>query len=168
MEEEYYYEEFRAIPGFPGYQVSDLGRIWSNKTSKYSKINVNTNGYPYLELDGKTKTIHPLIAKAFLKNPESKRCVDHINCIRTDNRLVNLRWSTHSQNNQNRKLSSRNTSGINGVGFNKSRNRWRAQIKIDGISVHLGYFKTIEEAQQVRVAKANEVLGEYTHSCEKL
>lgn len=167
MEEEYYYEEFRVIPGFPDYQVSDMGRIWSNNIKMYLNGTKN-DGYIVVKLYHKcvehVKRIHVLIASAFLENPESKPLVDHKNGDRSDNILSNLRYATLSENGQNRKVPSNNKSGVKGVSFNKQTGKWQAYIQIDGIKVHLGLFKTIEEAQKARVAKANEVFGVYTHS----
>ena len=42
--------------------------------------------------------IHRIVAELFLPNPENKPCVDHINCNKHDNRAVNLRWVTYSEN----------------------------------------------------------------------
>lgn len=47
------------------------------------------------------KKIHRLIAEAFIPNPENKPCIDHINTIRHDNRIENLRWATYKENGNN-------------------------------------------------------------------
>ena len=46
--------------------------------------------------------------------------------------------------------------------------KWHAQIKIDGISIHIGYFNDLEDAKIARVKRANEAFGVYTNACEKL
>ena len=61
-----------------------------------------------------------------------------------------------------------NTSCIIGVSWDKKSNKWRAQIKIDGIAVNLGFFTNIEDAKQARITKANQVFGVFTHSSEKI
>eukprot|EP01038_Epipyxis_sp_PR26KG_P017467 gene17467-24167_t len=53
-------------------------------------------------------------------------------------------------------MRSDNKSGIKGVSFNSNRNKWEAYIMIDGIKIHLGLFKTIEEAKQARINRANQ------------
>jgi hypothetical protein len=166
------YEIFLEIDGFPDYHISDLGRVWSNRYSRYLKGGLDRNGYLAVNIfnnnKGKWKKIHRLVALNFLKNPQNKPHVDHINGNTGDNRLENLRFATKIENLQNRKIGSNNTSGVKGVYYDKKRNTWKAQINIDGIRVYLGRFNTIEEAKQVRVKKANEVFGVYTHSCEKM
>lgn len=109
-------EIWKDIEGYENlYQVSNMGRVRSldrwvstvdGKKQLYkSKIltsQYNEHGYNQICLskNGTTKThkLHRLIAKAFLPNPENKPCIDHINTIRTDNRVENLRWCTHSEN----------------------------------------------------------------------
>ena len=78
--------------------------------------------------------------------PESD--VDHINGNRLDNRICNLRLATHSENQQNRKRASRTnkSSGVLGVGWDGSKNRWRAEICVRGKRRTLGRYATIEEA----------------------
>lgn len=165
-------EEYRTIPGFPNYEVSNLGKIWNTKTGYVLKGYKYKDGYIGVALciDGVLfrKLIHVLVAKTFLENPKNKPCVDHINGDTSDNRLANLRYATIIENGRNRKMSSRNTSGIKGVSFDKKSGRWHARIQIDGIRVHLGLFKTKEEAQNARIAKVNEVFGEFTHASERI
>jgi hypothetical protein len=93
--------------------------------------------------------------------------VDHINNDKLDNNIANLRWVTLQENQMNRKLSSNNTSNYKGVTFHKQRNKWVAQIMINGKNKNLGYFDNIEDAVNARVKKAEELFGEYKNSCEK-
>ena len=76
-------------------------RIWKGWT-KEIKPQKNKKGYMVVSLckNGKQKKVfvHRLLATAFIPNPENKRCIDHINGIRDDNRLENLRWVTHQEN----------------------------------------------------------------------
>ena len=80
--------------------------------------------------------------------------IDHINHVRNDNRLVNLRFVIHGENMRNKSVSSKNTSGVTGVCFLKARKKYMAQIRVDGENIFLGRFETLEEAAAAR-AEAN-------------
>lgn len=86
------------------YQITDDGRVWSKKRKIFMKPFI-TQGYAYIKfrVNGVKKSfrIHRLVAEAFIPNPENKPVVDHINTIKTDNRMVNLRWSTRPENMNN-------------------------------------------------------------------
>lgn len=104
-------EEWRDIVGYEGkYQVSNLGNVKSlnyKRTGKEKilKYKTNNKGYRVVSLckNGKQKTytIHRLVAQAFLENYSNDLCVDHINTIRNDNHVENLRMCTRKENNNN-------------------------------------------------------------------
>ena len=81
--------------------------------------------------------------------------VDHINGDPTDNRLCNLRAVSQQTNNRNlHKARQHNTVGV--LGVTKFRNGYRARIAVDGVSIHLGIFKLIEDANAAyKAAKLN-------------
>lgn len=76
--------------------------------------------------------------------------IDHINQIKQDNRIVNLRDVTKTENQKNRSVNKNSVSGITGVYFSNSR--WYAQITINGKVTPLGSFKTKHEAVNIRAA----------------
>jgi hypothetical protein len=110
------------------------------------------NGYVHIKLNGRTYCAHRVIWEyKFGPIPHGMQ-IDHINGVRNDNRIENLRLATHAQNAQNRKLRTDNTSGHVGVTYKKQSRRWEARIDVDGERIVLGFFLTKEEAIQARIA----------------
>lgn len=62
----------------------------------------DVNGYRVMKIKGKPYPVHRLIAEAFIPNPENKPTVDHVNRLKDDNRVVNLRWATAKEQADNR------------------------------------------------------------------
>jgi len=94
----------KPIPNYPNYSVTEDGKVVNNKTNRELKAILGNTGYYQISLSNKGEsrnlTIHRLVANAFLSNDENKREVNHINGIKTDNRVINLEWNTSSENRQ--------------------------------------------------------------------
>lgn len=78
--------------------------------------------------------------------------IDHINGIRDDNRIENLRDVTRRENTMNRSLHSNNKSGFNGVYWNERDRRWRAGIIVNKRKIFLGSFRAKDDAIEARKA----------------
>lgn len=110
-----------------------------------------TNGYIYIRIDHKAYLAHRLVwLYTYGEFPEKD--LDHINEIKDDNRIVNLRLATNKENHQNKsKPPKNNTSGLLGVYWNKQHKKWHSRIMINGKNKHLGYFNTTEQASETYV-----------------
>lgn len=106
---------------------------------------VTKHGYVQFRVDGAMYMAHRL-AWLYMTGSFPKNGTDHINRNRSDNRWVNLREATQSENTQNTSAYSSNKSGFPGVSFHTKVGRWRAAIQQGRKHIHLGYFGTAEQA----------------------
>ena len=143
-------EIWKVIEGTDGRCfVSNLGNIKSYAKYKDGRIvsqHISVWGYYYSNILYKSKSIHRIVAKAFIPNPDNKKCVNHINGIRTDNRVENLEWVNHSENKMHGILRL-NPNKV--LGVNKTyNNKYKADTRVNGKKVYIGTFFTEAEAKQ--------------------
>lgn len=98
-------EKIKEIKGYEGsYAITSLGRVWSYRRNIWLSEFYVGRGYAAVRLCslGKEtdKKVHRLVADAFIKNPDNKPQVNHINGDKKDNRAVNLCWATSRENHQ--------------------------------------------------------------------
>jgi len=86
--------------------------------------------------------------------------IDHRDCNGLNNRWNNLRLATPSQNGANKRA----RNGLKGVSFVKRISRFHAKIKFHGLTRHIGYFDTAEEAHAAYMAAAKDLQGEYARA----
>jgi hypothetical protein len=91
--------------------------------------------------------------------PENQ--IDHIDCDKSNNRISNLREATNSQNQANRGIDCRNTSGRKGVSWNKSKGKWEARTRINNEQKFIGYFDDIHSASIAYNSAVSSNFGEY-------
>ena len=166
-------ETFKDIPGYEGhYQVSNLGNV---KSFKLNTENILTptkmaKGYLCLNLVKNKKVklfyVHQLVAMAFLNHKAKghKMVVNHINFIKTDNRVENLEVVTARENSNQKHLPS--SSKYVGVNWCKTYKKWYARIRINGkrknlggfaneYDAHLAYEKKLKEIQNEELSRSN-------------
>lgn len=123
---------------------------WTDNASYQARcreIGTKNNGYVVIRVNNKRYKAHRL-AWLYVHGKWPDNDIDHINGVRDDNRISNLRDVSRSVNSQNeRKARPNNKScGLLGATWHKRTKRWRAQICIQGKKKHLGYYKTPEQA----------------------
>ena len=114
-----------------------------------------SSGYVRIKISGRKYRAHRL-AWLIVYGSFPPDQLDHINGIRHDNRIINLRAVTHAENSRNRALDIRNKSGYTGITYNKENNKWLAKIGGTNKRVHLGNFENLEDAVEARrIAEIN-------------
>lgn len=142
---------------------------WAGK-SKFSNVKIGSeagyverNGYVRISFRGRRYGAHQLVW--MLVYGTWPKFLDHINGVRSDNRISNLRESSHRLNQLNRK--EHRQGKFPGVRFMPSRNKWIARMSINGKDTCVGYCNTEIEAQQAYLKKLKELFPqsfkEYSH-----
>jgi hypothetical protein len=140
----------KPVPGLEGlYSVSDDGRVFSHIRNRELKPKIDRYGYKAVTLSRNGKsyytTVHRLVAITFIPNAFSKKCVNHINEIKTDNRVENLEWVTVKENDNHGTRNSR-------MSDTKSK-KPVMQILPDGT---IRYFKGVKDAgRQTGINRSN-------------
>jgi len=143
--------------------------IWLNPPYNHPRLegaragSIYPNGYRYVELDEKDYRTGRL-AWFYMTGEWPEAMVDHIDMHRANDRWLNLRLATNSQNQANRGLMVTNSSGTKGVRFEASRGKWRAQITIMGKSKNLGRYWTREEAMAAYERAAKAAWGDFART----
>ena len=124
--------------------------------------------YLYIKINGIKYAAHRLAWIYIHGEIAHNLQIDHINGCGVDNRLINLRLATCSQNQHNSKLSIKNTSGFKGVYWSKKSNKWTTSIHLNGKQHNLGMFAEHDKASAIAaVMKAREAMhGEFTNHGE--
>ena len=117
-------------------------------------------GYAIIKIDQRIYLSHRL-AWLYVYGCWPTQDIDHINRVRSDNRLSNLRECSRAENCQNTAARLSNTSGHKGVSWVAKRQKWLAQIVINGKNVNLGRFAVLEDAVAARHAAE---VAHYTHA----
>ena len=135
--------EFVPIPGYPDYFINRDGNVYSKKFNRkikgrssfcteLSKMKgtIDNQGYRKFQLNGKMLFGHRLVGYTFIPNPENKPQINHINGIKTDNRVENLEWCTQTENMQHAKKM-----GLNFINMPDNKGEKNGMSKLNQFSV---------------------------------
>lgn len=134
--------------------------LWKTAPKKNSQVlgqvagTIRHDGYRAIRIDGTGFQAHRLVWMLIKGKDPEDLTIDHINFIKTDNRIENLRLATSQEQ-------SRYQRDAVGAHLEKRTGRYQAQIKIDGRKKNLGTYDTLEEASAVYHQKAQELYGEF-------
>lgn len=160
-------EEYRVINDYPNYSVSNWGRVRNDKTGKI--LDFKNRGFGYVDVilyKNKSKTIrsvHKLVATAFIPNDEKYRHVIHLNGQLFSNFAYNLKWCSVDEKYKKISLRKNNTSGSPGVSFCKKTQKWKSYLRFNNKTIHLGYFDSICLAANARFEKKLEIYGGFAN-----
>lgn len=122
-----------------------------------------STGYIKIKFDGVHYKAHRLIW--FYEHGEMPNdCIDHINQIKTDNRISNLRLATKKQNKENSPIYKNNKSGFRGISWVEPSKKWRAAVSHNKKVIYLGLYDDINEASKVVELKRLELFTHYQSS----
>lgn len=144
-------EIWKDVPDFEGlYKISNMGNVVGVKRGRIVSPAISKSGYLSIYLwdrGNKRKRaarVHRLVMEVFVG--KSDLSVDHINGIKTDNRLSNLQYLSY---NDNQIKYAYEFPKIKGVSYIADRRKWRVERSSEGRRVLLGYYNTKEEAEKV-------------------
>lgn len=123
------------------------------------------SGYIYVTLKGVQYPAHSIVW--YLNTGDWCEIIDHKDRNRANNNIANLRKADSSENACNSKMSSRNTSGVRGVSWNKVVGKWKVRVTKAGKDVFGGYYNDLEEAKHVADNLRGKLHGEYKSQDER-
>lgn len=140
-----------------------IWKVTKSPTAPSGSIAGSTNakGHINLQIDKKMYAAHQIVF--MLHHGMIPNEIDHINGIKADNRIENLRPCTSSQNKGNIQLLSSNQSGYRGVSLNRQSGFYHAQIKIHGKQTYLGRFTDPHDAALAYNKAALSHFGEFAY-----
>jgi hypothetical protein len=137
-------------------------KIWNSRQANQIIKCVDKSGYIKTSILGRQYKGHQ-IAWAIAKGEWPDMCVDHINGIKTDNRICNLRLATKEENMWNSKPQKNNKLGIKGISIDKKSGKYKVSISSHNKKTHIGYFECIELAKLAYSEFADKIHGNFVY-----
>ena len=153
LQELFYYEN--------GFLFNKVKRSSNAMPNTKAGTHPNNVDYRRVSISNKIYLEHRIIWIYFNGLIPKGMFIDHINQNKKDNSIENLRLCTQSENQYNRGAYKNNTSGFKGVSFNKALNKYSAQMRINDVKKHLGYFDSAELAKQAYDNMAIDIQGQF-------
>jgi hypothetical protein len=142
-------------------ETGEFGWKVTQRNARAGKFGcVNGKGYRCARVDGRQHFVHRL-AWLYTHGKWPTEQIDHINGIKDDNRLINLRECTAGENQRNTGRQKNNTSGFKGVGWNRQGSNWTSVIKVNHRRIFLGVFSTAEQAYAAYCEAAIKHFGKF-------
>lgn len=144
---------WKTIESKSNYEVNKLGQIRNRKTGRILKNSTRKDGYCQVMLGRKTTPlyVHRLVAKAFIPNQDNLPQVDHINGVKSDNNLENLRWVNATENYM--------SSGYE----NRIRNKWKPVLAINSVTGEILEFKSRDETSDYFKCNKSQIKYNYIY-----
>jgi len=157
MNKELLHERFEYKDGQLIYKISTGRRVKIGDVAG----TIDTNGYRRISINKKRYMAHRLVWTYHNGEIQTGYQIDHMNGVKDDNRIENLRLATPSQNSSNRPKNKINKSGFKGVSWHKRDKKWQADIMHNNKTIRLGLFATPELAHDAYVGAATKHQGEF-------
>ena len=147
------------------FEYKDGFLIRKLKTSNFAKLGVPitkiaSNGYVQVSVNNKLENAHRIIF--MMHHGYMPELIDHINGIKIDNKIKNLRAATYIQNSYNSKKRSTNTSGVKNVRFRYGK--FHAYFNIKGKQISLGIYESLQEAEKIVMSYRVQHHGEFANN----
>lgn len=140
---------------------------WIKRLSMNTKVmevagTIGSDGYTRIAISGRAYSAHRL-AWLYVYDHFPKTQIDHINLKKSDNSINNLRLASASNNQRNKGLMKSNKSGYKNVSWCNRAKKWKVGLKVNGKSIHFGYFIDINDANIAAINARNLMHGEFSN-----